>query len=210
MHILNINGVEKYLVMCEHPDSQTWADYVLCFNVKDIDLVAVSDYKFDAKMIKDKSLIEFEENKVEADAVVHVDITKRTMSYPRYEMYRCHKEDCVRINAEEVRNYKFSLWNYFIGMGETCFRSVNPEYNIDLYFIGVEYINMPLGREQTGVLVDTEDKDVAYIAKRMGKEVPKDKIHVFRFENSRRYIVGTKVGFYKNHFFDNELYDGRQ
>ena len=51
--------------MCEHPDPQTWADYVLCFNVKDIDLVAYSDYKFDAKMIKEKGLIEFGENRVD-------------------------------------------------------------------------------------------------------------------------------------------------
>lgn len=209
MHLLNINGVEKYLVMCEHPDPQTWADYILCFNVKDIDLVAYSDFKFDAKMIKKKGLIEFGENRVEADAIVPVDITKHTMSYPRYEMYKCHKADCVRIDAEEGRNYKFSLWNYFIGMGETCFRAKNGEYNIDLYFIGVEYINMPLGRDKTGVLVKTEDKDVAYISKRMGKEVPKDKIHVFCFEDSRRYIVGTRAGFYKNTFVDCVLYDGR-
>ena len=94
-------------------------------------------------------------------------------------------------------------------MGETCFRAKNGEYNIDLYFIGVEYINMPLGRDITGVLVNTEDKDVAYISKRMGKEVPKDKIHVFCFEDSRRYIVGTRAGFYKNTFVDYELYDGR-
>ena len=92
-------------------------DYILCFNVKDIDLVAYSDFKFDAKMIKEKGLIEFGENKVEADAIVPVDITKHTMSYPHYEMYKCHKADCVHIDAEEGRNYKFSLWNYLIGMG---------------------------------------------------------------------------------------------
>ena len=161
-------------------------------------------------MIKEKGLIEFGENKVESDAIVPVDITKHTMSYPRYEMYKCHKADCVRIDEEEGRNYKFSLWNYSIGMGETCFRAKNGEYIIDLYFIGVEYINMPLDRDKTGVLVNTEDKDVAYISKRMGKEVPKDKIHVFCFEDSRRYIVGTRAGFYKNTFVDYELYDGRR
>lgn len=209
MHLLNVNGVEKYLVMCEHPNPQTWENFILCFNVKDIDILVYSNYKYVAEMIKDNSLIEFGENRVNAEVAVPVCITKNSMSYPHYEKIRCHTNNCIPIDAEEGRNYMFSLWDNVIGMGETCLRSVNTNYNIDLYFIGVEYINMPLGSEQRGIIVKTEDADVSYISRRMNKKVSKENIHVFCFENSRRYIVGKKVGFYKNRFSDYELYDGR-
>lgn len=204
MYLLNVNGLEKYTVLCEHPDSQTWKNFIMCFNVRDIDVEVRTGFELcDCKIIND--YIEYGGNKVTADHILPVEVTKSLMTYPRYETVYGSNNDVVLIEPQEGRHYSYSLWNNVIGMGETILRAKNNEFNIDLCFLGVDYINMPVGSNETGILIDTEKDDEIFINNRLGRQISKENIHVFLFGNKRRYIVGTMCGFFKNHYLDFEL-----
>ena len=210
MYLLDVNGIEKYAVLCEHPEPEIWKNFILCFNVKNIDVSVRSDYQYESGMIINEGSLTFGDNKIIADKIVPIFASKRKMTYPTYSFVRSNKEGFERITEMEGMKYSYSLLCFQIGMGETCLRFENKSYNIDAYFLGVDYIDMPLDSDRKGVFVQTTETDILYISSRVGRYTPQENVHVLMFENSKHYIVGKFMGFYKNNLFNYELCDLRK
>lgn len=205
MHLLSVNGKEKYTVLAEHPDPKTWKNFILCFGTVDVDIAVRSMCRFeDCRILNDRSIL-IGDSHVDAHQIIVLNDSRSLMTYPEYPIICGESCKCIRLESEEGKQYAYSLWYNNISMGKTCLRSKNADCNIDLLLYDVDYINFPVGSDQVGAIVATEKSDLLFINNRLGGDVQMDRVHVFDFGGERRYIVGKISGFYKNEYLDIEI-----
>ncbi len=84
----------------------------------------------------------------------------------------------------------FQFWQYHVSHGELLVRSPRDDAhprNIDLMFVGVEYVDLP--RHLPGLEIDDpEDIDMARAQARLGKHVELRTVTILK-SHERRYMV---------------------
>lgn len=100
----------------------------------------------------------------------------------------------------EYSTRKFQLWLFRVGHGELLVRSprdeVNPR-NVDLVFVGVDYIDLP--RVLSGVVVSAASPvDVRRAEERLGRTVDRLTVRVLVTEGRRHLVVAAYFNIEEN------------
>jgi len=87
-------------------------------------------------------------------------------------------------------NRIFQMWYYTVSHGQMLLRSVGSEkqYNIDIYFGDVSYIEMPTSINKIEIL-ETTQEDIDYIRQKIGGI--DDIITVLLSDSHKYYIVSS-------------------
>jgi hypothetical protein len=88
---------------------------------------------------------------------------------------------------------QFQFWMYRMSHGELLVRSprdAENEENVDLIFVGVEYVDLP--RQLPGVKVDVPTADeVKWLGSRVGRPVEASKVTVLETQGRRHLVLAS-------------------
>jgi len=101
---------------------------------------------------------------------------------------------------------KFQFWEYRVSHGELLVRSpkgAGSSFNVDLMFVGVEYVDLPRFLPELEVDEPTED-DLLRAKERLGKAVEKRSTTVLKCQGRRHVVVATAVSVSEN---DMDIFD---
>ncbi|MDB4958800.1 MAG: hypothetical protein JWO36_6369 [Myxococcales bacterium] len=86
---------------------------------------------------------------------------------------------------------EFQFWQYRVSHGELLVRSPkhgNDLLNVDLMFVGVEYVDLP--RFLPGLELDNAaDDDISRAAERLGQPVDRREVFVLQCQDRRHIVV---------------------
>jgi hypothetical protein len=88
---------------------------------------------------------------------------------------------------------EFEFWFYRVSHGELLLRSPKGHgsaVNVDLVFVGVEYVDLPRSLPELQLVEPTTD-DVSRAAERLGREVPPKAVNVLTCLGRRYLVVGV-------------------
>jgi hypothetical protein len=101
---------------------------------------------------------------------------------------------------------RFQFWMYRVSHGELLVRSPRDgdhDENVDLIFVGVEYVDLP--RHLPGVTVDTPTPDeVQWVSGRVGRPVEASKVTVVVTEGRRHLVLAS---FFKSETNNLDLFE---
>jgi len=94
-------------------------------------------------------------------------------------------------------NRKFQLWEYSVSHGKLLIRSPKNEQeikNIDIKFIGVDYISLPRHLREI-CLVEPTDDEVLRFENILNKPLLKRNIHIIESADTRHVVIaaGMKI-----------------
>lgn len=98
---------------------------------------------------------------------------------------------------------KFKLWFYQVSHSEAIIRSPKTDLdkiynkNIDIYFGGIDYIELPWLLQGLQINKPTEE-DRIYLSEKLGKDISMKKIVVLLSEGKRYYVVASSMKIMEN------------
>lgn len=112
-------------------------------------------------------------------------------------------DDNNLVKKIDFKDRKFKFWFYQVLPGEAIIRSTNTDLNIkydktiDIYLEDVGYVEMPWLLR--GLRIDeATEEDAIYLNRKLGKEIPMEKIVVFVSEGKRYYVVASNIKIMEN------------